>query len=775
MRLKRFGALAAALALALSLTTAPAHAATFSDVEEHWAKEYIVRMANQGYAKGYDDGTFKPDGKMTAAETLLFCARATGVAASTQDRIAEARREEMEEILPEGMAAWAAKEMAVAVETGVLSISELDALSQAGALAKTITRENICMYLVRAMQLEPLAKSLTTYTLTYEDKDKISSSLRPYVYVLTNFGVVQGTDLGEFDPQGSVTRGQMTTMLCRALDFMKTAGITAELSEYTTYDWAAGTVAATTSSADGGVILTLNNDISGTRSYSVPATAKIYEDNMLTSASALKNGQYVRLNLSASGAVREVRMLGGLTTYAGSITSLHGNQLSILVSGTNRNMTIDRFTEVMAGNTVGDRSIIDMESGYTSATCYVDEMGHLAGVIFNGGTQMVEGLVESVTTSGSTTTLGVSSFNGVVYRYNVPTGIAVTVNGVLGSLSAAQVGKHVQVRIDNETGVAASVAVDTVNTYVQGPIKKIGTIGTARNIYIANQFTGRDVSYTVSQSAVITYNGQAKTISQIENGWYVTVLVTNGSISQMEAFPGSVTVEGVVSNLRYGTNAITMEVTRKDESIVTYSLDITDLPTINRNKQASSIDQLRTGDSVVLTIRYNQVEKVEATPQESNVSGTISKVTLETHGVTMDVTLLGGGTATYTVSEGVSVTQSGKATNIYALKPGYTVELVTNGDEVVSVVVTSSASSATQVVGTVLLTTNASGVRSMTVLVTDSMGKSTPVVVDVKNAQLMSITGESLNINTGFAAGDTVQAFGNYDGANFVATIVIKQ
>ena len=131
MKLKRLGSLVLTLALTLSLTV-PAHAATFSDVETHWAKEYITKMANQGYAKGYDDGTFKPDGKMTAAETLLFCARATGVDAGTQVAIYDNIGKEVSKLLPSanGMNNWASNEMALAIETGVLSLSELEELAQ---------------------------------------------------------------------------------------------------------------------------------------------------------------------------------------------------------------------------------------------------------------------------------------------------------------------------------------------------------------------------------------------------------------------------------------------------------------------------------------------------------------------------------------------------------------------------------------------------------------------------------------------------------------------
>ncbi|MEA4955422.1 MAG: S-layer homology domain-containing protein [Pseudoflavonifractor sp.] len=775
MKLKRFGALAASLALILSLTAVPAAAIEFTDVPStYWGYADISKMSNQGYAKGYEDGTFKPDGKMTAAETLLFCARATGVGTSTQAKIAEARADEMKKLLPENMVSWAAKEMAVAVETGVLSLSELDALSQAGALAKTITRENLCMYLVRAMQLEPLAKSLSTYSLSYKDKNDISASLQPYVYVLTNFGIVKGTETGNFDPKGAVTRAQMTAMLNRALTFMASAGIQTELSEYTSYSWQAGTISAVTAAGDGATVLTLTSDFQGTRSYSIPSAAKIYENNMLTTFSALKTGQYVRLNLTTGGAVSEARLCGVLTTYSGSVSSLADGQLSVLTGGAVKNFTIDRFTDVMVGKTAGDRTLIDEDAGYATAVCYVDEMNHLAGVKFAGGTQLVTGLVKNVTTSSGTTTLRVSLFNGVVYTYTLPTGIAVTVNGVLGSLTAGNVGDYVQVRVSNDSMAAASVAVDTVTQYVQGPIKRLGAVGTARSVYIADAFTGKEVSYTVSSSAAITYNGEARTTAQIESGWYATALISNNMITQLTAYSGSVAVEGTLSSISYGTTTV-LSVTKSDGNVATYNLDITALPDIARDNKTSSIDQLRTGDSVVVTLRYNDVEKIAATSQSANLTGTITKVTMESAGVTLEVKLSDGSTKTYPVSEGVSVTQNGSSSNIYSLKPGYSVALVTEGDSVISIAITGAISSSTSLTGTVLLTNSSGTTRTMTVQVTDSLGKVSLVTVNVKSASLLNLSGSSLNLSTGFAAGDTVTAYGSYDGATFVATIVIKQ
>lgn len=632
------------------------------------------------------------------------------------------------------------------------------------------------MYLVRAMQLEPLAKGLTTYPLTYSDADQISPALQPYVYVLTNFGIVKGTNLGTFDPKGSVTRAQMTTMLARGLDFMADYGITTELSEYTTYDWQGGVITSVTQAKDNTVVVSINGELSGLRTYALPTTAKIYEDNLLTTSSALKAGQYVRFNFNKSGAVTEARLTGALTSYAGTISSLAEDKLSILVGGQPKSFRMDRFTEVSVNKRLGDRSLIDYDAGYTSAVCYVDETGHLCAVSLAGGTQLTDGLVSEVTTTANATTLAVTAFNGVVYHYTIPAGTAVTVNGVLGSLSTSQVGKYVQLRVDAGSGEAVSVAVDTVSTFIQGPIRKTASVGgnTTRNVTIKDQFTGKEKTYIVNANAAITYDGELKTVHDLATGWYVTALVSNDIITQIDAYPGSLTVEGTLSSISYGTTT-TLQVTLKDDSVVTYNLDISDLPTIVREGKNSSIEQLRTGDSVVFTIRYNEVEKIEATAQTANLTGVITRITMETGGVTMEVRLEDGTAASYTVSEGVSVSQAGAASNIYALKPGYTVGLVTNGDKVISIDVTATASSATRLSGTVYTVTSAGNNRTMTVLVTDALGSSTPVVVNVSNAALLSVNGSSLSLSSGFPAGTLVELYGQYDGAVFVANIVIRQ
>ncbi len=50
------------------------------------------------------------------------------------------------------------------------------------------------------------------------------------------------------------------------------------------------------------------------------------------------------------------------------------------VNGASKRLDIDRFTELQVGKTAGDYTLLDPQAGYTTATCYVDAMGHLDAV-----------------------------------------------------------------------------------------------------------------------------------------------------------------------------------------------------------------------------------------------------------------------------------------------------------------------------------------------------------------------------------------------------------
>ena len=662
------------------------------------------------------------------------------------------------------MYSWAAEEMAVCLETGIISETELQALSEAGGLVRSITRETLAMYLVRAMQLSPVAESLTSYPMSFADTSSISASLQPYVYLLNMYGIVKGNDANQFLPQNSLTRAEMATMLRRAIDFMDERGIYAELPAYTDYDWLGGTVAAVSTSTSGVTLLTLSSVVSGTSSVSLPADVEIYENNMLATSDALKVGSYARVNLNSQGTAESVRMGGALTTYDGSVTAIEADSLTVSVDGVSWMWDIDRFTEVQVGKTAGDYTLIDPQAGYTSATCYVDALGHLAAVALSGGTRAEEGILTDVGSTTGGQTLLVSAFNGETKRYTLPTGAGVTVNGVVGNMSTSYEGDYVSLRVSNDdSNQLVSVAVDTVTDYVQGSVRSIST--SQNTVTLTNLSTDKSTTYDIDSSAVIRYNGEEIALRDLERNTFATIQLSGGEVALLDAYPGSTTTEGTISSITYGTPTI-LAVQLADDSVVTFELDLTDLPTVTRDGESSSIDKIKSGDGVVVTVRYNKVDTLDTTSQSANVTGTITRVVQDTSGITIDVTLSDGSETSYTVSDGVSITQDGTAVSLYTLKPNDRVAMVVSGSDVISIEVDKGSNSSSQLEGTVLVPNTKE--KTLMVQLTDG----NVLTVDVSDASFMSTSGSSTSLSK-LEVGDRVQLFGGYSGAQFVATLVL--
>lgn len=767
MKAKRFAALWLALILTLSLLAVPAGAVSFTDMQNHWAREDVEYLAGLGVVKGTSDTTFSPDQKMTACEALLFCSRATGVSAGDKAKIAADWADWLGDTLPESVYSWTAEEMSVCLETGIISTAELEAMCQSGALLKSISRENLAMYLVRAMQLGGMAKNLTSYPMTFADTAVISEVLRPYVYLLNTYGIVKGNTANEFMPQGSLTRGEMATMLRRTIDFMDEQGIYAELPAYTDYQWVGGVIDAVSATSGGATLLTITGNLTGTFSISVPANVPVYENNIRTTSSALRAGQYVRVNLDDSGAAQAVRLGGTLTSLTGSVTSVSQDSVTISVSGASRRFTIDRFTRVQVGQMVGGPALIEPQAGYTQAQCWVDGMGHLAELKLSGGTRSAEGLIAGVESTAGGQTLTIAAFDGQRTQYTLVSGAAVTVNGKTDSLSLSNKGDYVSLRVSNDAaGSVVSAAVDTLSDYVQGPIKNIVFTKDPYEITLENSLTGSSKTYLIADDAIARYEGTGIDVKKVSRNNFATLQLSGGQVVLLDTYPGSTTTQGVIESITYASPT-TLAVRTAQGATVTFSIDLTDLPEIRRDGKTSSIDKLRSGDSVTVTLRYNEVYEIEATSQNTTLAGTITRVVQDTSGVSIDVRFSDGSSGTYQVAEGVSVTQKGSVISLYSIKPNDTVSLTMSGNEVVAIDITGSSSSATQISGTVLVTNTTDKTLML------SLDDGSVVTADVEEASFVTITGSSTSLSK-LQAEDRVQLYGQYSGSVFAATLVVR-
>ena len=781
MKVKRLLSGLLALVMVLTATILPASAATtFPDIQNHWAKSYIEAMTAAGMFKGYEDGNFKPENQLTTAEALALCARTIGLDSSTTMDIATDYYDTVKTTLNNEQT-WFYQEFAVCLATGILTSADLKSLYQSGALTKPLEKEDLAVYLVRAMQLGPMADRLTSYPLTFDDASSIASDAKPSVYLLHVYGIVEGDQFNDFSPKLNVTRAVMATMLTRAIAYMQAHGTSPDLPAYTDYAFRQGVISSTTET-NGTIQLSLNSDLTGAAigTVTLPANVTIYENNMESTSSALKNGRHARVCLDSSGTPFAVRVSAELETFTATVNGIDGKNVAVTVNGTGRILTMDRFTQVQIGNkTTGDSSIVDSGANYTTAVCKLDDQGQLVAIQFTGGTSTVEGILSNYTrasTSSTSATVQLIGFDGVTRTYTVPSGATTTVDGLVDALSTSLKDSYVVLRLLDEDSSVQSVSVDTKSNYVQGVIKSVDSSDST--ITITRLSNNRTATYDVTSSAVITYNGKTTRLRDLDKNDFVTILLNESDDATMiQAYPSSTTAEGTISERTFGSGTdttITFVITQKDGTKASFKVDLSDPPTVERDEEDSTVDKLRVGDVVEFTIRYGAVTRIKATTQNVNLTGTVERIIQEKSGYTLEMLLSDGEKVSYTVDSTISVTQNNKEVALSSLKPGYKLGLAVNGDQVVAIEIQQAVNSGNKVSGTILVVDYAQDIIYLRA-VTDTGGEDIVTVSVPSSAVILSAsTGKSLVLRD-LDSGNIIEVNGSYSGTIFEATVILRQ
>ena len=776
MKWKRLlsGALGVALALTVSAPAASAASSTFPDIQNHWAKSYTETMTTAGMFKGYDDGNFKPENLLTTAEALALCARAVGLDTGTISDIAQDYYDEVDDIL-DGEQSWFYQEFSICLATGILTSSDLQSLVRSGDLSEPIAKEDLAVYLVRAMQLGPMSERLTSYPLSFDDTSSIDQDARPSVYLLNIYGIVEGDEFNDFSPKLNVNRAVMSTMLTRALAYMDAHGTSPDLPEYTDYDFIQGTIAASPTTVGNTLRLSLTNDLTRAplAAISLPDGVTIYENNMESTLSALKAGRHARVCLDRNGAPFAVRVSDTLETFTATVNGIDGYNVAVTAEGEGRLLAMDRFTQVQInGRTTGGRDLVDPAANYTEAVCQLDDQGRLVAIQFTGGFHLEEGMLAgySRSTASGEAALLVTGFNGVTRNYALPAGASITVDGAAGSLSSRLEGSYVSLRISDEDNAIASVSVDTVTEYVQGAIRAVEE--DRETITVDHLNSGRRTEYDVLSTAVITHEDQAVRLRDLERSDFVTLRLNEADeVTQIQSYPSATSAEGVLTDRIFGEGTVlTFVVTRDDGAMVSFQVDLADPPLVERDEVDSTVDQLALGDEVEVTVRNGEVTRITALTQSVNLVGTVERIIQESSGYTLELVLSDGETVSYAVSSGVSVTQNGRAMNLSDLRPGYRLGLAVNGNHVLSIEIQQAVNTGNRLTGTVLYVD--SGEDYLYLRATTDTGGEEMVTVDLRSATILDAV-SAARVEPWTLEGRSIEVTGSYSGTEFVATIII--
>lgn len=776
---KQFLKRVATLLSVLCLVTATVGAASFSDVLNHWSKPYAEDMAARGIILGYTDGTFQPDKSVTTAETLVMLSRMLNISQDIIDLVYADYQSYLTGLFGTEYS-WAHKNFALCLASGVLTKTELEELYRSGSLGQSALKEDVSVYLVKAMGLTSETDALTTYTLNFQDTASITQTKRPYVYTLQLHNIVTGDTANNFAPKSSVSRGVISTMLSRAIEYMEETGIGPTLTGYTNYQSVSGTVQGVVVSGSS-VTISLTSVFSGEKTVTASTSSKVYLDGVASAYNSITTGRYVLVR-TVGNTVTAVNIYTSPKTITGPVVAVDHGKLTMTDSASNVSyklmLTPDSEVQIssVSGNKSGNASIINPSFTYDQATCLFDSSYRVKALMLSGGSSYMDGTVAGVETLGSATYLLFSDYAGIVTRYEVPLSVAVTVNGAVGNLAASQKGCFVRLKIGNDDRLLKSVAVDTTTTVVQGSVKSVLLQATPQVLYIGDVNDTTSVSSApIAEGAKVYYEGGAITAAQLQSGAFVSAKAQNGKITEIYSYSSTSQVKGTLSSVSFGSS-IVLQIVDEEGKTVEFSLNPTVLPSIMRNSASATIDKLRGGDAVTVNIRYNKIASIEASAGKASTAGTVTKITMEATGNLLTVTNDNGVETTYFLASNLQVFQNDIVRTLYDVKIGNRVALVVSGSEVSTITIESTSAATSDLSGKVLFVNTTDS--TFLLEVTDPNGTTRTVTINALNAsrgsRIFSAEGAGLTLSD-LTVNSQVTIVGVYSGASFEAKIIIRR
>ncbi|WP_202707528.1 S-layer homology domain-containing protein [Sporosalibacterium faouarense] len=168
-----------------------------TDISQHWAKSYIRELINKGIIDGYPDGTFKPNQSIQRDSYIKLVVTALGYSPGNAEGY------------------WATNYINKAMDLGLIESDEFDKYNV------PINREEMAKIITNATYLNEEKNeniNITEIKKLIKDYNSISDYYKESVIDSYVLGLITGKDGGFFDPQGTATRAEASTVITRLLD-----------------------------------------------------------------------------------------------------------------------------------------------------------------------------------------------------------------------------------------------------------------------------------------------------------------------------------------------------------------------------------------------------------------------------------------------------------------------------------------------------------------------------------------------------------------------------
>ncbi len=178
------------------------YSVVFQDVNNHWAKNDILKLESKGIMKGYENKQFMPEKSVSKNEAIAIIMRIVDH---------EATSTEKEALLKQIFPGWMGLAPLQAYDAGILADWELMGWNG----NKPATRIEAAMWLSRVAGDEDVS---LTELLSFKDTKGLKKDELTYAATMYKRGILRGTSDGYLNPFNPITRGEFAVMISRFID-----------------------------------------------------------------------------------------------------------------------------------------------------------------------------------------------------------------------------------------------------------------------------------------------------------------------------------------------------------------------------------------------------------------------------------------------------------------------------------------------------------------------------------------------------------------------------
>lgn len=281
----KFVSILGILAILLALNPISAFAAEpMEDISGHWAEEQIQGFVDNGYIKGYPDGTFKPENNITRAEFMTIANNAFGYTEKAEIDYSD---------VADG--SWYEDAVAVARAAGYIA-GYPDGTMKPDA---PITRQEVAVIVQKINDLEDDAAAADTF----KDGSSIPAWSKDAIGACVTAEILNGYPDGSFLGKNLIKRGESTVALGKALVYKNEIAVAKTVTEISAEGFQLNLTPAVDGLTQSALTLTkVDSSVTG-GAVNVTVTAITTENSGAAYAIAadLEEGQTYKLNLAKEG------------------------------------------------------------------------------------------------------------------------------------------------------------------------------------------------------------------------------------------------------------------------------------------------------------------------------------------------------------------------------------------------------------------------------------------------------------------------------------------